>query len=167
MAASLVAVAPCFKITDLKTRTVVVAVLTIVVFTFFYSIGAGPVPFTLSAEVFPLAYRGEPCLLRNQSRMLKFFSEVGMSVSVMVNFMGLGLLVLFVPQLTDVFGGRASDCADEKQGRIASLTGQARLMGLFAYEILLLPMVPNHKLTRYKRLERPRIHARVPPGQSP
>jgi hypothetical protein len=29
-------------------------------FTLFYGIGAGPVPFTFSAEVFPLAFRGKP-----------------------------------------------------------------------------------------------------------
>lgn len=29
-----------------------------IIFVFFYSIGAGPVPFTFSAEVFPLAFRG-------------------------------------------------------------------------------------------------------------
>jgi len=67
MATSLVAVAPCFKITDDMTRVVAVAILTIVVFTFFYSIGAGPVPFTLSAEVFPLAYRGKQRPLFNRN----------------------------------------------------------------------------------------------------
>jgi hypothetical protein len=32
------------------------------------------------------------------------FPEVGMSFSVMVNFLGLGLLILFVPRLTDALG---------------------------------------------------------------
>lgn len=63
MAISLTVVAPCFKIKEQETRTAVVAVLTIVVFTFFYSIGAGPVPFTVSAEVFPLAYRGTDSII--------------------------------------------------------------------------------------------------------
>lgn len=31
-----------------------------------------------------------------------------MSFSVMINFLGLGLLVLFVPQLTDAFRGQAN-----------------------------------------------------------
>lgn len=43
-----------------------------------------------------------------------------MSFSVMVNFVGLGLLVLFVPQLTYVFG------------RGDSKKGQTNLLGLFA-----------------------------------
>ncbi|KAE8336673.1 hypothetical protein BDV24DRAFT_178338 [Aspergillus arachidicola] len=70
-----------------KVRLALVSAFTIGFFTFFYGIGAGPVPFTFSAEVFPLAFR-----------------EVGMSFSVMVNFLGLGLLVLFVPQLTKALG---------------------------------------------------------------
>lgn len=36
-----------------------VAGFTVVIFTFFYGIGAGSVPFTFSAEVFPLTYRGK------------------------------------------------------------------------------------------------------------
>ncbi|KAL4942533.1 major facilitator superfamily domain-containing protein [Aspergillus oleicola] len=63
-----------------------VATFTIVIYLSFYGIGAGPVPFTFSAEVFPLAFR-----------------EVGMSFSVMINFIGLGLLVNFVPAITDGF----------------------------------------------------------------
>jgi hypothetical protein len=43
-------------------RKGLVATFTVVVFTFFYGIGAGPVPFTFSAEVFPLAFRGKPAL---------------------------------------------------------------------------------------------------------
>jgi hypothetical protein len=35
-------------------------------------------------------------------------TEVGMSFSVMVNFLGLGLLVLFVPQLTSKFHGEGN-----------------------------------------------------------
>jgi hypothetical protein len=71
-----------------------------------------------------------------------------MSVSVMVNFLGLGLLVLFVPQLTDAFGGRASNCKANPAGcQDASLTSQARLLGLFAYAALNLRVLMNHKLT--------------------
>lgn len=54
-----------------------------------------------------------------------------MSVSVMVNFSGLGLLVLFVPKLTEVFGGRNTDC-EGVTCQNASLNGQAGLLGLFA-----------------------------------
>ncbi|KAI6902425.1 hypothetical protein KC318_g8883, partial [Hortaea werneckii] len=57
------------------------------IFTFFYSWGLGPVPFTLSAEVFPLENR-----------------VVGMSVAVFTNLFGAGLLTLFVPALTNAIG---------------------------------------------------------------
>lgn len=52
-----------------------------------YSVGLGPVPFTMSAEVFPLENR-----------------VVGMSFAVFVNLFGAGLLTLFVPVLTDKVG---------------------------------------------------------------
>ncbi|KAL4931545.1 general substrate transporter [Aspergillus undulatus] len=75
------------------TRLGLIAVFTIVVYLAFYGIGAGPVPFTFSAEVFPLAFR-----------------EVGMSFRVMVNSLGLGLSVNFVPAITNasVFGERGN-----------------------------------------------------------
>ncbi|KAE8136097.1 hypothetical protein BDV38DRAFT_272369 [Aspergillus pseudotamarii] len=79
---SLLVIGFFFRIEADKVKLALVSTFTIGFFTFFYGIGAGPVPFTFSAEVFPLAFR-----------------EVGMSFSVMVNFLGLGLLVLFVPQL--------------------------------------------------------------------
>ncbi|KAE8349846.1 MFS transporter [Aspergillus coremiiformis] len=84
---SLLAIGLFFRIEAGPVRLALVSAFTIGLFTFFYGVGAGPVPFTLSAEVFPLAFR-----------------EVGMSFSVMVNFLGLGLLVLFVPKLTDALG---------------------------------------------------------------
>ncbi|KAJ5252537.1 hypothetical protein N7489_002947 [Penicillium chrysogenum] len=87
---SLVAFSGFFEIAHHDTRLILVAVFASVFFVFFYSIGAGPIPFTLSAEVFPLCVR-----------------EVGMSFSVMINFLGLGLLVLFVPELTKAFGRQA------------------------------------------------------------
>ncbi|CAG7932711.1 unnamed protein product [Penicillium olsonii] len=88
---SLIAISGFFKIADESTRGILIGVFSIVFFLFFYSVGAGPIPFTLSAEVFPLCVR-----------------EVGMSFSVMVNFLGLGILVLFVPQLTSAFNGQAN-----------------------------------------------------------
>ena len=57
------------------------------VFMFFYSWGMGPVPFTMSAEVFPLENR-----------------VVGMSFAVFTNLFGAGLLTLFVPALTIAIG---------------------------------------------------------------
>ncbi|KAL4761393.1 major facilitator superfamily domain-containing protein [Aspergillus foveolatus] len=73
----------CFNIDPEGGRVAAVVVTVILLYTASYSIGAGPVPFMLSAEIFPLAFR-----------------EVGMSFSVMANFLGLGLLVLFVPRIT-------------------------------------------------------------------
>ncbi|KAE8386827.1 MFS transporter [Aspergillus alliaceus] len=84
---SLLAISFFFRIDDKHVRQGLVSTFAIGFFTFFYGIGAGPVPFTFSAEVFPLAFR-----------------EVGMSFSVMVNFLGLGLLVLFVPKLASALG---------------------------------------------------------------
>lgn len=55
-----------------------------------------------------------------------------MSISVMVNFGGLGLLVLFVPKLTEVFGGHTTEC-EGVACQDASLNGQAGLLGMFAY----------------------------------
>ncbi|KAJ5154023.1 Major facilitator superfamily domain general substrate transporter, partial [Penicillium coprophilum] len=91
MFSSLIAVSGFFKIENPHTRAILVAVFSSVFFVFFYSIGAGPIPFTLSAEVFPLCVR-----------------EVGMSFSVMINFLGLGILVLIVPQWTKGFKGPAN-----------------------------------------------------------
>ncbi|KAM3414753.1 hypothetical protein BST61_g9906 [Cercospora zeina] len=48
-----------------------------------YSFGMGPVPFTISAEVFPLDHR-----------------VAGMSFAVFANLLGAGLLTLFVPAIT-------------------------------------------------------------------
>jgi hypothetical protein len=51
-------------------------------FTAVYSFGMGPVPFTYSAEIFPLEHR-----------------IIGMSWAVSVNFLGAGILAFFVPVL--------------------------------------------------------------------
>ncbi|KAL4798755.1 hypothetical protein BDV19DRAFT_376638 [Aspergillus venezuelensis] len=87
----------CFNIEAEVERVAAVVVTVIVLYTASYSIGAGPVPFTLSAEIFPLAFR-----------------EVGMSFSVMVNFLGLGLLVLFAPRITR---GWSPDADNERIGQ--------------------------------------------------
>lgn len=56
---SLIAVSGFLKIADHDTRSILVAVFSCLLFVLFYSIGAGPIPFTLSAEVFPLCVRGK------------------------------------------------------------------------------------------------------------
>jgi hypothetical protein len=59
MLISLAAVAGLFRITESNTRLALVSTVSVAFFLFFYSIGAGPIPFTLSAEVFPLCVRGK------------------------------------------------------------------------------------------------------------
>lgn len=54
--------------------------LMLISFMVFYSFSMGPVPFTMSAEVFPLENR-----------------VVGMSFAVFTNMLGLALLTLFTP----------------------------------------------------------------------
>jgi MFS family permease len=60
---TLLAISGFFRITGSdkadQAREGLITAFTIVVFTLFYGIGAGPVPFTFSAEVFPLAFRGK------------------------------------------------------------------------------------------------------------
>lgn len=56
---SLLAIGLFFRIETYTVRLALVSTFTIGFFTFFYGIGAGPVPFTFSAEVFPLAFRGK------------------------------------------------------------------------------------------------------------
>ncbi|KAL2853684.1 hypothetical protein BJX68DRAFT_265146 [Aspergillus pseudodeflectus] len=74
---TLACISGLFFIDDTDARLGLVSAFTIVIFLLFYGIGAGLVPFTF---------------------------KVGMSFSVMVNFLGLGLLVLFVPAITHAFG---------------------------------------------------------------
>ena len=59
--------------------------------TLFYAPTAGTSPFSISAEVFPLVSR-----------------EVGMAVSVAVNLLGAGILVLVFPMLMDRIGTTGS-----------------------------------------------------------
>lgn len=71
---SLIAVSGFFKIADHDhdTRVILIVIFSILFYVFFYSIGAGPIPFTLSAEVFPLCVRGKliPSLLLYHQRGL-------------------------------------------------------------------------------------------------
>ncbi|EON67455.1 hypothetical protein W97_06709 [Coniosporium apollinis CBS 100218] len=75
-----------FQIANESTRVGVVAFF-LMLYTLFYSPGAGVVPFLYSSEVFPLINR-----------------EVGMSWACFWNFLLAGLLALTVPQLTHALG---------------------------------------------------------------
>jgi len=80
----LLAAAFTFKISERnKAHNAVISVF-VILFGIFYAFGLGPVPFTYSAEVFPLICR-----------------EVGMSFAVFWNLLGAGVLSLFVPFLND------------------------------------------------------------------
>ena len=54
----LLAIGGFYKIDDVTSRVGPVATFTIVLFNVAYGVGAGPIPFTFSAEAFPLSYRG-------------------------------------------------------------------------------------------------------------
>lgn len=74
------------------------------IFMVFYSPSMGPVPFTMSAEVFPLENR-----------------VVGMSFAVFANMLGLGCLVLFVPIITG-----KSVCPSSPKVRLLTLTSSCK-----------------------------------------
>lgn len=82
----LLATAFSFKIQG-NTAKLAVTELFVILYTAAYSPGAGVVPFLYSSEAFPLINR-----------------EVGMSLSVSVNFTLAGLLALTVPQLNHALG---------------------------------------------------------------
>ncbi|KAK2800972.1 hypothetical protein FQN50_007947 [Emmonsiellopsis sp. PD_5] len=123
MSVSLLGVSFCFTIGDDTGRKLAVALLAILPFTFSYAIGAGPVPFTFSAEVFPLAFR-----------------EVGMSFSVMVNFAGLGLLVLLIPYYTQKLGGHGNvpDFTGGQQPTESQILAQSRILAKGQKNMLLI-----------------------------
>lgn len=87
MAWTLLAAAFCFKIPNSSPAHRPVLALFIYLFSAFYSPGEGPVPFTYSAEAFPLFHR-----------------EVGMSLSVAINLFFAGILTLIFPRMVAVFG---------------------------------------------------------------
>ncbi|KAI9767074.1 MAG: hypothetical protein M1839_004631 [Geoglossum umbratile] len=82
LALTLLAAGFSFKISG-GTAQIGVKAFFIILFAVFYAPGLGPVPFTYSAEVFPLINR-----------------EVGMSLAVFWNMFGAGILILTVPFLS-------------------------------------------------------------------
>ncbi|KAH7361111.1 major facilitator superfamily domain-containing protein [Pyrenochaeta sp. MPI-SDFR-AT-0127] len=79
MAWSMLVFAFLFKVPNLSARVPLVSIFAII-FTMFYAPTAGTSPFSISAEVFPLVSR-----------------EAGMAVSVAVNLLGAGVLVMVFP----------------------------------------------------------------------
>ena len=85
MAWTLLATAFCFYISPNITAHLGLVAFFIYLFAAFYSPGEGPVPFTYSAEAFPLFHR-----------------EVGMSLSVATNLFWAGTLTVVFPRLVSV-----------------------------------------------------------------
>ncbi|KAI9792520.1 MAG: hypothetical protein M1816_002040 [Peltula sp. TS41687] len=116
----------------------------VMAFTFFYSIGAGPVPFTLSAEIFPLANRDTAAAVR-YLELTRTLVEAGMSFAVFWNFLGLGLLIIFIPRLTYAFGhGSGRSSADGQTNFLALFAGLNALCFILVY--LLVPSTAKPKL---------------------
>ncbi|KAM0170074.1 hypothetical protein ACHAPF_009371, partial [Botrytis cinerea] len=86
MAWSILAVALCSLIPESSRAHLSLMALFIYVYAAFYSPGAGPVPFTYSAEVFPLSHR-----------------EVGMGWAVATNFFWAAVLSITLPRMLDIF----------------------------------------------------------------
>lgn len=87
MAWSLLAVGLCSLIPSSSKAHLGLMALFIYVFAMFYSPGEGPVPFTYSAEVFPLSHR-----------------EVGMGLAVATNLFWAAVLGITLPRMLHVFG---------------------------------------------------------------
>jgi len=87
MAWTLLAAGFCFYIPQSSTAHAALIALFIFLFAAFYSPGEGPVPFTYSAEVFPLSHR-----------------EVGMAFAVATNLFWAAVLSLTFPRLLAAFG---------------------------------------------------------------
>ena len=86
MAWTLLAAGFCFYIPESSSAHVGLIALFIFLFAAFYSPGEGPVPFTYSAEVFPLSHR-----------------EVGMAFAVATNLFWAAVLSLTFPRLLAAF----------------------------------------------------------------
>ena len=87
MAWSLLAVGLCSLISMGSKAHLILMALFIYIFAAFYSPGEGPVPFTYSAEVFPLSHR-----------------EVGMGWSVAVNLFWAAVLSITLPKMLHAMG---------------------------------------------------------------
>ncbi|KAK9350301.1 hypothetical protein V1523DRAFT_436446 [Lipomyces doorenjongii] len=91
MAWTLLAAGFCFYIPESNRAHLGLIAFFVFLFTCFYSPGEGPVPFTYSAEVFPLSHR-----------------EVGMSWAVATNLFWASVLSLTFPRMLAAFGSQGS-----------------------------------------------------------
>ena len=105
MAWTLLAAAFSFLIPSSNSAHLPVLALFIFLFAAFYSPGEGPVPFTYSAEAFPLFHRGTYSDLSfHNASCLHDCPEVGMSISVATNLFWAAILTVTFPRLITVFG---------------------------------------------------------------
>ncbi len=74
MAWTLLAAGFCSLI-QAQTAHVVLVGFFVFLFAAFYSVGEGPVPFTYSAEVFPLSHRGKYSPVSQSSQELNYFDR--------------------------------------------------------------------------------------------
>lgn len=101
MAWTLLAAGFSFYIPDDSPAHLGMITLFIYLFAAFYSPGEGPVPFTYSAEAFPLFHRGtftsDLLIVRLSLQSL----EVGMSLAVSINLFWAAVLTVVYPKLSD------------------------------------------------------------------
>ncbi|MCJ1402163.1 hypothetical protein MMC11_005382 [Xylographa trunciseda] len=103
MAITLLIAACCFLIVPAAAHLGLTTTF-IFLFAAIYSPGEGPVPFTYSAEAFPLFHRGKlPEVCGMPGLCLTCMLEVGMGFAVAVNLFWAGILTIVFPRMTDVF----------------------------------------------------------------
>ena len=101
MAWTLLAAGFCFYIPDSSPAHLGLITLFIYLFAAFYSPGEGPVPFTYSAEAFPLFHRGKVGSIMTSVVAANLSIEVGMSLAVSINLFWAAVLTVVFPKLTD------------------------------------------------------------------
>ena len=110
MAWTLLAAGFCFKIPVSSPAHVGLIAFFIFLFAAFYSPGEGPVPFTYSAEAFPLSHRGKFSQQSRHQPSDRFFLEIGMGFAVATNLFWAGVLTLTFPRLVAAFGPTGAVC---------------------------------------------------------
>jgi hypothetical protein len=105
MAWTLLAAGFCFYIPASSSAHLGLIALFIFMFAAFYSPGEGPVPFTYSAEVFPLSHRGKHGVLVHTVILTDFcIVEVGMAWAVATNLFWASVLSLTFPRMLSAMG---------------------------------------------------------------